>query len=115
MEVNEMSKSLDFNKLKKQYLTVTLADEEKTVLMITTPTKNILDDFLSMKDSLSDENIGEEALNELYNIVAKILSRNKAGIEISPKKVKDTMDFEDVIILIRAYTDFISEVSNSKN
>lgn len=110
-----MSKSLDFNKLKKQYLTVTLADEDKTVLMISTPTKNILDDFLAMTESLKDENIGEEAIDELYNIVAKILSRNKGGIEITPNKVKNTMDFEDVIIFIRAYTDFISEVSGSKN
>lgn len=110
-----MAKSLDFNALKKQYLTVTLPDENRTKLLITTPTKKVLDSFISIKDSLSDEAMQEEAVNELYEIVAKIMSHNKAGIKITRERIDDMFDFEDVIIFIRAYTDFIGEVTSSKN
>lgn len=110
-----MAKSLDFNLLKKRYLTVKLADEEQTVLMISTPTKSVLDSFIALRDTISDETVGDEAIEELYDICAKIMSRNKTGKVITREKLEDVFDFEDVIIFIRAYTDFINEVSNSKN
>ena len=110
-----MAKTLDFKALKKQYLTVKLADEKNTVLMITTPTKSVLDGFLSMRDSMEDGSLGYEAINELYNIVAKIMSHNKNGVKISKEKIEEIMDYEDIIIFIRAYTDFIAEVTGSKN
>lgn len=108
-----MSKTLDFNKLKKKYMTVTLLDG--TVLMITTPTKSVLDSFLTMRDTLSDDNMSDDAIDELYEICAKIMSRNKAGVVITKERVQDIFDFEDIIIFIRAYTEFIHEVSNAKN
>ena len=110
-----MAKSLDFNALKKQYFPVTLNDENKTKLLITTPTKKVLDDFIAMKDYLDGENVGDEAINELYEIVARIMSHNKGGVKVSKEKVEELLDFEDVIVFIRAYTDFIAEVTNSKN
>lgn len=110
-----MAKALDFNTLKKQYLTVTLADENKTKLMITTPTKKVLDSFVSIKDSLDLEEMGETAIDELYGIVALVMSHNKTGVKITKEKIEEIMDFEDVIVFIQAYTDFISEVTNSKN
>lgn len=108
-----MSKSLDFTKLKKQYMTVTLADN--TVLMIGTPTKAVLDEFLGLKDSLTAEGVGDEAIDELYAICAKIMSHNKTGVKIGVERVHELFDFEDIIIFIRAYSEFISEVSNAKN
>lgn len=110
-----MAKALDFNTLKKQYLTVTLADEEKTKLMITTPTKAVLDSFLSVKDSLSADGMGDEAIDELYALVAKLMSHNKTGKKITSDILAECMDFEDIVVFIRAYTDFIAEVTNSKN
>ena len=110
-----MAKSLDFNNIKKRYLTVTLADEAKTVLLIGTPTKGVLDSLMSMKDTLDEDNLTDEAIDDLYNICAKIMSRNKTGRVISKEVVADLFDFEDIILFIRAYTDFVNEVSNSKN
>lgn len=110
-----MAKSLDFNNIKKRYLTVTLADEAKTVLLIGTPTKGVLDSLMSMKDTLDEDNLTDEAIDDLYNICAKIMSRNKTGCVISKEVVADLFDFEDIILFIRAYTDFVNEVSNSKN
>ena len=110
-----MAKSLDFNKIKKRYLTVTLADENETTLMICTPTKAIMDEFIGMKDSLSAENMGDDAIDELYEICTKIMNRNKGGIKIAKKDLEEMFDFEDIILFIRSYTDFISELTNSKN
>jgi hypothetical protein len=110
-----MSKSLDFTKLKKQHLTVTLADEKNTKLLITTPTKKVLDEFLTMKDSLTGDTAGEEAINELYAICAKLMSQNKNRKKITTEMVEDLFDFEDLVIFITAYSEFISEVASSKN
>ena len=110
-----MAKTLDFTALKKQDLTVKLPDEKKTTLLIYTPTKAILDSFLSLKDNLSDATIGDEAIEELYEIVAKIMSCNKGGVKVAKEEIEELFDFEDVIVFIKAYTDFISEVTSSKN
>lgn len=110
-----MAKTLDFTKLKKRFMTVKLNDEKGTTLLINTPTKKIMDLFLGMKDSLSAENMGDEAISELYDIVAKVMSCNKAGVKISKETVEELLDFEDVIVFIQAYTDFINEVTGSKN
>lgn len=110
-----MSKSLDFNTLKKQYLPVTLNDDKKTKLFITTPTKKVLDEFIRISDYLDDESAGDEAINDLYEVVARVMSHNKAGVKITRERVEELLDFEDIIVFIRAYTAFIDEVVNSKN
>jgi hypothetical protein len=110
-----MAKALNFNKIKKNYFTVTLPDENESTLMICTPTKAIMDEFISMKDSLSAENMGDDAIDQLYELCAKIMNRNKGGIKIAKKELEEMFDFEDIIIFIRSYTEFINELSNSKN
>lgn len=110
-----MGRSLDFNNIRKKYLTVTLADEAKTVLLIGTPTKAVLDSLLNMKDALGDENLTDDAIEDLYEICSKIMSRNKTGRVITKEAVQEIFDFEDIIVFIRAYTEFINEVSSAKN
>ena len=62
-----MSNTLDFNKLKKKYLTVILADEKNTTLMIGTPTKAVSDELMSMESYLANltGDASEETLSEL--------------------------------------------------
>ena len=113
-----MSKPLNFNNVKKKYLTVTLADEKKTTLMIGTPTKAVMDDLLLLQDSLdtlSDEDTSIDVTNDLYQACARIMNRNKGGIEITKEYLENLFDFEDIIIFFNAYMDFISEVTGEKN
>lgn len=110
-----MVKGLDFNTVKKQCFPVTLPDEKKTKLLITTPKKGTLDNFMSVKDALTSENVSEEALTEIYDIVASIMSENKAGKKITGKQLAVMFDFEDLIIFIKGYTEFIQEITGSKN
>lgn len=113
-----MSKALNFNNVKKQYLTVTLADDKKTTLMVGTPTKAIMDDLILLKSSLetiTEDETNVEATEDLYIACAKILSRNKAGIKITSEYLATVFDFEDVMIFFNSYMEFIDEVIGSKN
>lgn len=111
-----MSKVLDFTKQKKEYLTVKLNDGKNTTLMIGTPTKAILNDFVSINDQISDEGeANAEAINDLYEVCAKVMSFNKGGIEITADYLSGFFDLEDISIFFRAYTDFMSSITNAKN
>ena len=112
-----MSKTLNFNNMKKQFLTITLADENNTTLFVGTPTKAIMNDLMLLQTSIKsiDNNIGDEALDDLYSVCARILSRNKANIKITKEYLEEIFDFEDIIVFFNAYVNFVSEISNSKN
>ena len=113
-----MSKSLNFNNVKKQFLTVTLADENNTTLMIGTPTKAIMDDLTLLQQSMnsvSDTESNTEATDDLYSACARVMSRNKAGVKVTKEFLAEIFDFEDITIFFNAYMDFIDEVIASKN
>lgn len=113
-----MVKALNFNNVKKQFLTVTLADEKNTVLLIGTPTKAIMDDLTLLQKSMatvSDTDSNAEATDDLYNACARVMSRNKAGVKITKEFLAEIFDFEDITIFFNAYMDFIDEVIGSKN
>lgn len=113
-----MAKMLNFNNVKKRYLTVTLPDDKNTVLLVGTPTKAIMDDLVLLQSSIetiSDDETNVEATNDLYEACAKIMSRNKAGVTITAEYLAAVLDFEDITIFLNAYMDFIGEVVDSKN
>lgn len=114
-----MAKCLDFRQVKKNYLTITLADENETTLMITSPTKEIMDDITSLRDAMDDisenEELYEDQLNDLYHICARVMSRNKGGIKITAEHLATFFDFEDIVIFFDAYMDFVSEITSQKN
>ena len=111
-------KSLNFNNVKKTYLTVTLADENNTTIMIGTPTKTIMDDLVLLQsglETISEDDANVDATDELYSACAKVMSRNKGGIKISKEFLEEIFDFEDITIFFNAYMDFITEVTSGKN
>lgn len=111
-------KSLNFNNVKKTYLTVTLTDENNTTIMIGTPTKAIMDDLVLLQsglETISEDDANVDATDELYSACAKVMSRNKGGIKISKEFLEEIFDFEDIMIFFNAYMDFITEVTSGKN
>ncbi len=111
-----MAKVLDFTKQKKEYLTVKLNDEKKTVLMIGTPTKTILNEFVRINESISEDGGADaEAIEELYSVCAKVMSFNKGGIKITPDYLGSFFDVEDIFIFFNAYGEFMSSVTSAKN
>lgn len=113
-----MAKALNFNTVKKTYFTVTLNDDAQTTLMIGTPTKAIIDDLIALQGSIANINEDEtsqETTDDLYRACAKLMSRNKQSITITPDYLGEIFDFEDILIFFNAYMDFVSEITNLKN
>jgi len=113
-----MAKALNFNTVKKQYLPVTFADENKTTIFVGTPTKAIMDDLTLMKaslDEIAEDGANDADTDDLFEACAKIMSRNKTGAKITKEFLESVFDFEDVIIFFTAYMEFIDEVIASKN
>ena len=111
-------KALNFNKVKKTYLTVTLADENNTTIMIGTPTKAIMDNLVLLQaglETISEEDANVDNTDELYSACAKVMSRNKGGVKISKEFLEEIFDFEDIMIFFNAYMNFITEVTSVKN
>ena len=112
-----MGKSLNFNTVKKQYLTITLPDKDQTTLMVATPTKSVMAELITMGEALEELKSGEnlEIMDKLYDYCARLLSCNKTNTKITKKDLEDVFDIEDLILLFNAYTDFVTEVYKTKN
>lgn len=115
-----MAKTLNFNTIKKRYLTVTFADETKTTVMIGTPTKAIMDELTSLQMNLqgqenNDIENNEDNLNELFETCSRLMSRNKGGIKITKQFLEEQFDIEDILTFFNAYMEFISELTDTKN
>ena len=112
-----MSKTLNFNNVSKRYLTVTFADENKTTIMVGTPTKRLLEELVNLESSITITNTEDDfgALDELYGVCAKLMNRNKGGVTITREFLEENFDYEDILIFLRGYMSFITEISNSKN
>ena len=109
-----MSKSLNFNNVTKHYLNITFADEKATTILVCMPTKSLLRELTELTANLNAENdLG--ALDELYNICAKTMSRNKTGKVITKEFLENVFDFEDVLIFLKGYMSFVGEVAGQKN
>lgn len=117
-----MSKSLDFNTVKKTPFVVTLRDKNKTKLLITTPTMAMLKRLEGLQSRLTEYETlseGEMAdlgiLDELYKMVADLMSRNVGNKNVTTEQLAEIMDFEDLVLFIRAYVVHIKEVLSQKN
>lgn len=108
--------TLDFNKVKKEYFVVTLNDEQKTKLQIMTPTKRMLSELLETIPSFVNGEIpSAENIAFMYDMCAKLMSRNRTGTQITGDQLAEILDFEDLTMFFEAYTNFITERSQSKN
>lgn len=112
-----MAKQLNFNNIKKEYLTVTLPDEKRTVLMVGTPNKGLLKELMTIKNALDQygEDMSEDSIDNLFYICARLMSRNKGGVEIAKDYIEELFDIEDILIFVHAYLDFVTELASSKN
>ena len=112
-----MSNTLDFNKIKKKYLTVTLADEQNTTIMIGTPTKSVMDNLTSLKSSLEtmSNDVDTDTISDLYEACANVMSHNKTGKKIEKEYLEKIFDFDDIIVFFNAYMSFINVLASEKN
>ena len=110
-----MAKTLDFNKIKRNYFKVTLNDENKTELQIMTPTKQMLEAVIEVLPKFDSAAPDADDLASLYEMAALLMSRNRKGIHINADTLTDILDMEDLALFFSAYVSFVNEISQSKN
>ena len=82
------------------------------------PTKAIVDELSVLQDYIDEydeDRTNTEANDNMYMACARMMSRNKAGIEITKDYLAEIFDYEDIIIFTNGYMDFVNEVVKSKN
>ena len=107
-------KTLDFTTQKKEYLTVKLNDDKGTVLMIGTPTKKILEEFVLINEQMNNQ-VSADVVKDFYNVCAKIMSFNKGGINITPDYLGEFFDLGDITLFFEVYGEFMTTVTGAKN
>lgn len=108
--------SLDFRKTKKNYLKVTLNDERETNLSIMQPTKELFEKMVAMSDEVGKMTGADfDALDEVYGVCAELMSRNREGLIVSKSNLESTLDFEDVVMFLQAYSAFVAGIVHGKN
>ena len=110
-----MAKSFDFNKFKPKTMNVTLSDEKKTILTITTPSKKLKEELSYFTENINSED-DDEIIDTLYEVTAKVMSRNTQNIVITSEQLKELYPDENYLIaFLQAYGEFVAELTNSKN
>lgn len=102
--------TLDFNTRKKSYMKIVLSDPEQTTVNVATPTKALLTE-LALIFPTRNEVQDQDAIENLYDFCARLMSRNRENKLISKQLLESCLDFDDLIYFMDAYTDFVHEVT----
>lgn len=103
---------LDYTKVKKKTLSIKLFDG--TTLLLVMPKKKTYEKMAATK-SLDVETLDEESINDIYELVAEILSNNTRKVKYTSEQVGDMFDMDDVLMLLEEYMSFAGEVENDPN
>lgn len=109
---------LDLNTVQRPTLEVTLMDEARTLLRVTTPTEAVVREFEALLPELGKIQRGDRsAVDLIYDIMARVLSCNRDFIKVTPEELrgKYRMDLETAIIFMAEYNKFIDGIQNEKN
>lgn len=108
--------SLDLRKHRKSYLKLTLPDEEETKLSVMQPTKELFGKMTDMSANIGTMTGSDyTALDEVYEVCAELISRNKEGVYMTRAQLEELLDFEDIVVLLRTYSEFVASIMSEKN
>ena len=105
--------SVDFNKVKRSFMTVTLKDNRK--LIVKMPMKKTFEKLSALQEMDTDSMTAEDAMDTLGGLCAEILSHNMTGEQVTTKEITDDYDTEEMEALIDAYMEFAGGVKNNPN
>ena len=127
-----MNFNINFQKAKRNFMTLTFDDVDEDgksfehQILVGMPKKRIYGILLDLKKTLSEESekectAGEEAaiqkrkIDDLYVLVAEILSNNLAREKISVDWVDEQMNTEDIKLFLNEYVKFCKGEAASPN
>lgn len=115
---------LDFNKINRPVLELTMMDEEHTVITVTTPTEGLVEELQETLPELQkilapgDQGTVEAA----YDLAARLISCNKQGLQVSADDLRSKYwpadrlaNMENMVVFFSVYMDFVEELNNAKN
>ncbi len=126
-----MSYQINFQKAKRNYILLTFDDERKDgtpyelKLKVGMPKKRVYDALMDMRD-ISDEKeeaqtkkeknaIDRRIIDEMYNLVAKILSNNLDGKKITKEWTEDQFSADELKEFLTIYVKFVKGEAASPN
>ena len=102
-----MAKELDLRNTKKDFFPLVFKDGKK--ILVTMPTKKVFDELSSIEEN------SDESTDQIYSALASALSINKAKKTITKEYLEKNVDIEELVIVFKAYVDFVSKNANQKN
>lgn len=114
-----MSKTLDFNTLAPQVLTLVMRDDERTRIEVGVPTERLVEHLQQIAPTLNRMvQEPEKADNrDLYELAARLISCNHSGVTVTAEELRDKyrMNLEMMVAFYNAYVGFINDITNEKN
>lgn len=109
---------LDYTQTAKPTMPVKMRDNGGTVLRITLPPLDVVEELAAMGDVLAAAADGtSDAVTALYNFASLVLSCNRDHITVAPEDItgKYDLDVDDLTVFFSDYVDFIAGISRRKN
>lgn len=114
-----MNKTLDFNSIKKPTLTLTMPNEERTVIRVTTPTVELVEKLAANEKELTKKLKApdKEGVEAAFALAAEYISINKDGITVTAADLRGKYGWgvDELIVFFSAYKDFIETIESAKN
>ena len=86
-------------------------DEAGTKLSLLQPTKSLFQKMASMSEEVGSIDYADlDALDEVYGVCAELMSRNKEGIKVTAEMLAGALDFEDIVLFLQSYGEFVASV-----
>lgn len=116
-----MAKKLDFNSVEPLVLELTMTDEARTRISVTTPTEGLIEELQlvspKLQAALKDSN--DACTEEIYDLAARLMSCNLEGLKVTKDELRNKnkygLNLEKLIFFFRSYIEFINEITHEKN
>lgn len=113
------NRTLDLNTAKRPTLELTLQDEAKTKIRISTPTEGLIEEVQQLSPDMLEiiKEGNQEGIEMVYDLAAKLMSCNRDFKTFTGKELREkyNMDLESAVLFFSAYMDFITDITNEKN
>ena len=113
---------LDLNTAQLPVLELTLRDDDRTVVKVSTPTVQLAENLKGLAPKIDAlQGLGEGGLGSdaeiIYELAAQLISCNKSGFTCTAAELRDRyrMNHETLILFFNAYTDYMQAVTHGKN
>ena len=113
-----MAKTLDFNALKKPTLPLVMQDEQRTKILVSTPTQGLVEQLEAAGPEIAMFDGGDvEGIKAAYGLAARLMSCNLSGLQVTAEDLRDKykLNLYDLMLFFGAYNDFLAEIESAKN